>query len=210
MELKSEQCLRSGPWVATAVPDRSGDKNHFQINKMKLSARARPVRRSCRYCNKPDTFERRRQGSARKMAGKSGGTRLATWRASTGTKERKMPNVTFSSPLLHKDVTVYAVAGDTKTILAVAEANKIPIPFECKDGECGSCLVEVITLTGKSMGSMLTDKEKSLLKSLGKISAEEIEKAEVDDIMPRWRSACQFIVRDQDILVKFSGAPGGA
>jgi ferredoxin len=121
-----------------------------------------------------------------------------------------MPNVTFSSPLLHKDVTVYAVAGDTKTILAVAEANKIPIPFECKDGECGSCLVEVITLTGKTMGSTLTEKEKALLKSLGKITAEDIRRAEVEDVMPRWRSACQFIVRDQDILVKFSGAPGGA
>ena len=121
-----------------------------------------------------------------------------------------MPNVTFSSPLLHKDVTVYAVAGDTKTILGVAEAHKIPIPFECKDGECGSCLVEVITLTGKTMGSMLTEKEKDLLKSLGKITAEDIRRAEVEDIAPRWRSACQYIVRDQDILVKFSGAPGSA
>ncbi len=35
-----------------------------------------------------------------------------------------MPDVTFSTPLLHKNVTVYAVAGDTHTILAVAEANK--------------------------------------------------------------------------------------
>ncbi len=121
-----------------------------------------------------------------------------------------MPNVTFSSPVMQKDVTVYAVAGDTKTILALAEANKIPIPFECKDGNCGSCLIEVVTLTGKTMGSALTEKEKSLLKSLGKIAAEEIRRAEVDDVAPKFRSACQYIVRDQDILVKFSGAPGGA
>mgnify|MGYP003338441869 CR=1 FL=1 len=121
-----------------------------------------------------------------------------------------MANVTFSSPLLHKDVTVYAVAGDRGTILSVAEKHKIPIPFECRDGECGSCLVEVVTLTGKTMGSMLTDKEKSLLKSLGKISAEEIKKAETDDVMPKYRLACQTIVRDQDILVKFVGEPGGA
>ena len=93
-----------------------------------------------------------------------------------------MPNVTFSSPLQHKDVTVYAIAGDRKTILAVAEAYKIPIPFDCKDGNCGSCLIEVVTLTGKTMGSMLTDKEKEQLKSLGKITAEEIRLAEVDDI----------------------------
>ncbi len=122
-----------------------------------------------------------------------------------------MANVTFSSPLLHKDVTVYAVAGDRGTILTVAEKHKIPIPFECRDGECGSCLIEVVTLTGKTMGSMLTDKEKSQLRSLGKITAEDVKKAETDDIAPKFRLACQYIVRDQDILVKFAGdEPGGA
>jgi ferredoxin len=121
-----------------------------------------------------------------------------------------MANVTFSSPLLHKDVTVYAVAGDRGTILSVAEKHKIPISFECRDGECGSCLIEVVTLTGKTMGSMLTDKEKSMLKSLGKITPAEIAKAETDDVAPKYRLACQYIVRDQDILVKFAGEPGGA
>lgn len=121
-----------------------------------------------------------------------------------------MPNVTFSSYMLRKDITVYAVAGDRKTILAVAEANKIVIPHDCKEGNCGSCLIEVVTLTGKTMGSQLTEKEKEQLKSLGKITAEEIEKAEVDDVMPKYRLACQYIVRDQDILVRFTGAPGGA
>ncbi|QGM47748.1 2Fe-2S iron-sulfur cluster-binding protein [Methylocystis heyeri] len=121
-----------------------------------------------------------------------------------------MPNVTFSSPLLHKNVTVYAVAGDTSTVLSVAEANKIKIPHDCKDGECGSCLIEVVTLSGKTMGSLLTEKEKTLLKSLGKITADEIAKAEVEDLAPKYRLACQYVVRDQDILVKFSGEPGGA
>lgn len=121
-----------------------------------------------------------------------------------------MANVTFSSPLLHKDVTVYAIAGDTQTILAVAEANKIPILHDCKDGECGSCLIEVVPLSDKTMGSMLTEKEKKQLKLLGKITPEEIRAAEVEDIAPRYRLACQYVVRDQDILVKFSGEPGGA
>lgn len=121
-----------------------------------------------------------------------------------------MPNVTFSSPTLRKNVTVYAIAGDTSSVLAVAEANKIHIPHDCRDGECGSCLIEVVTLSGKTMGSLLTEKEKAQLKSLGKITPEEIRRAEVDDIAPKWRLACQYIVRDQDILVKFSGEPGGA
>lgn len=121
-----------------------------------------------------------------------------------------MPDVTFSSPLLHKNVTVYAIAGDTHTILAVAEANKIPIPHDCKDGECGSCLMEVVPLSSKTMGSMLTEKEKVQLKSMGKITPEEIRAAEVEDIPPKYRLACQYVVRDQDILVKFTGEPGGA
>ena len=54
-----------------------------------------------------------------------------------------MANVTFSSPVMARDVTVYAVAGDRGTIFAIAKANKIPIPFDCQDGECGSCLIEV-------------------------------------------------------------------
>lgn len=118
-----------------------------------------------------------------------------------------MAQITFTSPLLHKDVTVYAVAGDRGTILAIAEKNKIPLPFECRDGNCGSCLIEVEHLSGKNMGEMLTDKEKSLLKSLDKITKEEIERAAVNDINPRFRLACQYIVRDEDIRVKFTGVP---
>jgi len=54
-----------------------------------------------------------------------------------------LANVTFSSPVMAKDLTVYAIAGDRGTILAVARAHKIPIPFDCQDGECGSCVVTV-------------------------------------------------------------------
>jgi len=121
-----------------------------------------------------------------------------------------MALVTFASPLLHKDVTVYAVAGDCGTILSIAEKNAIPLPFDCRDGNCGSCLIEVEHLSDKSMGEMLTEKEKSLLKSLGKVSVDDIQRAEVDDILPRYRLACQYIVRDEEIRVTFTGAPGGA
>ncbi len=117
-----------------------------------------------------------------------------------------MANVTFSSPSLSRDVTVYAVAGDRGTILAVAKANKIPIPFDCQDGECGSCLVEVTTLGDKRpYGIALTEKEKEALRQLGKITKEEIVQAEVNDIPPHYRLACQCFVRNEDILVSFKG-----
>ncbi|MGF1640581.1 MAG: ferritin family protein, partial [Rhodospirillales bacterium] len=117
-----------------------------------------------------------------------------------------MANVTFSSPVMAKDVTVYAIAGHRGTILSVAKAHRIPIPFDCGDGECGSCLVEVKHLNpAVRYGVAMTEKEKELLRQLGKISAAEIENAEVNDMPPRYRLACQCFVRDEDILVTFEG-----
>lgn len=122
-----------------------------------------------------------------------------------------MPNITFHSPIMPKDVTVYAVAGNTATILAIAKAHNIPIPFECGDGDCASCLIEVVSLEDKpQMGMALTEKEKARLKELQKLSREELENAEVNDMPPRFRLACQFIARNEDVLVSFSGTPGGS
>jgi len=115
-------------------------------------------------------------------------------------------NVTFSSPKMAKDITVYAIAGDRGTILAVAKENKIPIPFDCQDGECGSCLVEIEHLhSSVRYGIALTEKEKEMLKQLGKITKDEIVDAEVNDMPPHYRLACQCFVRDEDILVTFAG-----
>jgi rubrerythrin/ferredoxin len=105
-----------------------------------------------------------------------------------------------------KDVTVYAVAGDRGTILAVAKAHKIPIPFDCQDGECGSCLVQVTHLSPTTKYAIaLTEKEKEMLRQLGKITRAEIQNAEVNDMPPRYRLACQCFVRNEDIVVAFEG-----
>lgn len=115
-----------------------------------------------------------------------------------------MANVTFTSPKMKKDMTVYATAGDTSTLLTVAQKNKVPVDFECENGECGSCAVQVEILTNKQpMGIALTEKEKVALKLAGKITKEQIAAAETSDLPPPYRLACQFIVRDEDILVKF-------
>lgn len=115
-----------------------------------------------------------------------------------------MANVTFSSPKMKKDVTVYATAGDCSTLLSVAREHSIPVNFECENGECGSCAMQVIILENKMpLGIDLTEKEKAALKLAGRITREQIEAAETSDIPPPWRLACQFIVRDEDILVKF-------
>ncbi len=117
-----------------------------------------------------------------------------------------MANVTFSSPRMARDITVYAVAGDRGTLLALARAHKIPIPFDCQDGECASCLVEIKHLEPQvRYGIALTEKEKELLRQLGKITPQEIVDAEVNDMPPRYRLACQTFVRNEDILVSFVG-----
>jgi len=120
-----------------------------------------------------------------------------------------MADVTFSGPPLAKDMTVYAVAGHTGTLLALAKKNDVPIPFQCQDGECGSCLVKITNLDSKPpMAIALTQKEKATLSINGKLTREDVEKAEVSDIPPRYRLACQYVVRDENIMVEFSGEPG--
>jgi ferredoxin len=116
-----------------------------------------------------------------------------------------MALVTFTSPE-YRDKTVYAVAGShTQTLLKLARENKIPIHFECEDGECGTCLIKVSSVDKKNqrMGSPLTEKEKTILKQAGKVTAAELEKMIVDDLPCEWRLACQMIVRDEDIRVEY-------
>jgi ferredoxin len=120
-----------------------------------------------------------------------------------------MANITFSGPTMPKSVTVYAVAGANGTLLAVAKENKIEIPFQCQDGECGSCLIKVTHLgDNKPKAIHLTDKEKLTLSVNGKLSKELLAEAEVNDMPPPYRLACQYIVRDEDILVEFTGEAG--
>ena len=115
-----------------------------------------------------------------------------------------MPTITFSNPD-YKLKTVYAPAGShTETILKIAKENKIPINFDCEDGECGTCLIQVKPMDKKGpMGGPLTAKEIQVLKEIGKISKEEIDQMAVDDLPTNWRLACQLIVRDQDLLVEY-------
>jgi ferredoxin len=116
-----------------------------------------------------------------------------------------MANITFSSPL-HKDKTVYAVAGSHKqTILQIAKDNHIPIDFSCGDGECGTCLVKVTHVDkAKTFGHPLTEREVTVLKDLGKITKAQIEEMRVTDVCPtQWRLACQMVLDNEDIIVEY-------
>jgi rubrerythrin/ferredoxin len=115
-------------------------------------------------------------------------------------------NVTFSSPVMPRDITVYAVAGSRVTLLSLAKSHKIPLPCDCQDGECGSCVVEVKNITSTNRdGVTLTNKEREVLLQLGKITKEELKDMAVHDFPPRHRLACQCFVRNEDIVVSFEG-----
>ncbi len=122
-----------------------------------------------------------------------------------------MAIIYFRSRIMSKNRKVEAVAGKRTTLLGVAKENNIKIPHECEDGKCGSCLVKVSHLDGDRVKAvMLTDKERDVLKSIGKLPAREEERANLYDIPPTFRLACQTIVTDEDLLVEFTGEPGGA
>jgi ferredoxin len=115
-----------------------------------------------------------------------------------------MALVTFSNPE-YKDKTIYAVAGShTETLLKLAKENKIPVQFDCQDGECGHCLVRVTSVDDKDrMSYHLTEKERTVLKELGKLTQDDIDQLITEDMPSEWRLACQMIVRDEDVLVEY-------
>jgi ferredoxin len=119
-----------------------------------------------------------------------------------------MPRVTFSSPVLDHAVTVKAATH--QLIVEVAAGHDIPLPRACITGDCAVCTIEVLTLSGKILGSELTEKEKQRLAQDGRLTIEELRLAEQSEVAPRYRLACQYAVGFEDILVRFSGKPGDA
>jgi len=120
-----------------------------------------------------------------------------------------MPQITFRSPSMDRDVIVYATAGDCHTLLRVAQDAGVPIPFDCEDGECASCVIKVTLLSDKPpLGIDLTEKEKARLEELSLVSPEQIEAAEQHHVPPPYRLACQLVLRDEPVLVEFTGEAG--
>ncbi len=119
-----------------------------------------------------------------------------------------MPKIIFQHPE-YDEIEIYAPAGSHKrTILSLAKEYKVPISFDCQDGECGTCAIRVTDAAGNPthMATHMTEKEKTVLREIGKISKEELERVIVDDMPSEWRLACQMIMRDEDIRVTYERA----
>ncbi|WP_319529250.1 2Fe-2S iron-sulfur cluster-binding protein [uncultured Cohaesibacter sp.] len=119
-----------------------------------------------------------------------------------------MPKIIFQHPEFDEMEIYVPAASHKKTVLSLAKEYKIPVRFDCGDGECGSCVIKVTDLDGgpTRMGVHMTDKEKTVLREIGKMTKDELEKVIVNDMPSEWRLACQMIVRDEDIRITYERA----
>jgi len=74
-----------------------------------------------------------------------------------------------------------------KTIQDIVEASGSALPFGCRDGECGTCVV--LIESGMEFLSPINDKEKAVLKTVGEPSAKA-------------RLACQMKVVEANGMVR--------
>ena len=85
----------------------------------------------------------------------------------------------------------------------MARAHGVPIPFNCRSGDCGACLVRVDTLApGSRPAAPLTDGERLAL------AAADIAAAEQQGVSPPLRLACQYRLGDEEIAVTFASELG--
>jgi len=112
-----------------------------------------------------------------------------------------MPLITFASQEC-TGKTVFAVFGRTPdTLLEIARANRIPLRFNCGEGECGDCAVWVKHFdNGLFFGYPLDKKEQQALRAVGKLKGVPPLKRRVPG---EWHLACRFIPRDEDIVVEY-------
>lgn len=114
-----------------------------------------------------------------------------------------MASVTFIGMKLPDRVQItvgHAVGG---TLLELAMAHHIPLPCDCMQGNCGACAVKVAPLRRETSMTRLSDRERYLLLTAGKISSAQYRAESLPDHPPLWRLACEYQVADEKIMVAF-------
>jgi ferredoxin len=126
-------------------------------------------------------------------------------------QEPIMANITFSSKL-HKDKTVYAVAGShTKTDPRTGQGKPHPDRLFLRrrrmrhlPGQGQQHRQEPATTSTATWAARSTRARLRCSRNMGKIKQDQIDQMYVDDLPPtEWRLACQYVVRDEDILVEY-------
>lgn len=110
---------------------------------------------------------------------------------------------------MDRTVTVDAAATDRPTLLSVARARRVPIPFNCQSGDCGSCMVRVEMISlGRMPVAPLTDSEHLVLTAARRLTTDDIAAAERRGMSPKVRLACQYRLGDEAIAVMFESELG--
>jgi ferredoxin len=114
-----------------------------------------------------------------------------------------MARITFLPCPSGESTTVEADNAAGRTLLAVAEDHRVPILFNCKASACGACLVEITGVSGAAdLSAPPGEEEAILLQAMGKRLAGS------DASSATFRLACQYIVPDADIVVRYPNALG--
>lgn len=116
-----------------------------------------------------------------------------------------MTAITFLNPGMKDIVKVIIPAGSRPTLLNLAKDLRLPLRCKCESGNCGICAVKVVPLHRQhGQGTVcLGEREKSILFRAGKLSWQQYDSDVLKDMPPLWRLACQYQVKDEDILVAF-------
>lgn len=86
-------------------------------------------------------------------------------------------------------------------LVTLAKTHGVPLPLDCQDGQCGSCLVRVESLADEEPTSYMEDMELDKLVELGAITQKEASTCQQFTVAPKVRLACQTLIKG-DILVK--------
>lgn len=106
--------------------------------------------------------------------------------------------------------TVITDAGDRPTLLTVALAHGVPIPFNCTFGACGACLVRTRGTRGPGRGPRDPGEDEAwLLDAMGKGAPADAGLTGSPGPTERHRLACQCVLLgDEDIDVVFETSVG--
>ena len=114
-----------------------------------------------------------------------------------------MGNITFLGIKLPDRVQVDVVHDLGSNLLELATKNHIPLNCDCLQSNCGPCAVKVVPLRNETSMIQLSDRERYLLLTAGKISTVQYHADSLPDHPPLWRLACEYKVADEKIMVAF-------
>ncbi len=114
-----------------------------------------------------------------------------------------MGKVTFVAMQLPDRVEIRVDPARGDNLLELAVRHAVPLPCDCRSGECGRCAVKVARLHAVTGWARLTERERYLLLRAGKISLRESCNEYLPDHPAQWRLACEYRPGEEEIMVAF-------